>query len=187
MVVPKCVTRDPSQLVALLEKYDIERLTLVPTLLKSILIYLSVKKECSSLSKLKLWICSGETLPISIAKEFYDYFSENEHLLCNFYGSTEVMGDVIYLKCHGHEQLHKYTGSIPIGCPIFNTSIQILDAERKPVKVGEIGEIFVSGANLSLGYENGSDRGRFIENIEATDSSMCSANKYIFIVFTSMS
>lgn len=166
------MTRDPSQLVALLEKYNIQRLTLVPTLLKSILIYLSMKIGNNSLSKLKLWICSGETLPVSLANEFYDYFSENDHLLCNFYGSTETMGDVTYFKCHGKEHLRNYTGNVPIGDPIFNTSIQILDAEREPVKVGEIGEIFISGVNLALGYVNNRDTERFIANDMTTYSSM---------------
>lgn len=171
LVVPKSITKDPTQLVSMLQKYEIERLVLVPTLLKSLLIYLSLKNDVNLLSKLKLWVCSGETLPVTLAMEFYDHFAENEYLLCNFYGSTEIMGDVTYFVCRGKEQLHNYQ-NVPIGYPIFNTNIYILDSEMKPVKVGETGELFASGSNLAHGYVNGRDKDRFIENVLAVDPSM---------------
>jgi len=50
--------------------------------------------EQGILSNLKLWVCSGEPLPASLAKQFLDTFPG--HTLCNFYGSTEIMGDVSY-------------------------------------------------------------------------------------------
>lgn len=157
-------------MVAILQKYEIERLVLVPTLLKTLLIYLSLKNDSNLLEKLKLWICSGETLPVSLANEFYDYFPENEYLLCNFYGSTEIMGDVTYYVCRGKNQLHNFT-NVPIGSPIFNNTVYVLDANKKPVNVGEIGELFVSGANLAHGYVKGRDKERFTENILAVDPS----------------
>lgn len=159
-------------MVSVLQKYKIERLVLVPTLLKSLLIYLSLKRDVNLLSKLKLWICSGETLPAKLAMEFYNHFPENEYLLCNFYGSTEIMGDVTYFVCRGKEQLRNYM-NVPIGYPIFNTIIYILDDEKKPVKIGETGELLVSGANLAHGYVNGRDKDRFIENVLAVDPSEC--------------
>lgn len=170
-MIPKCVTKDPTQLVSILQKYEIERLVLVPTLLKSLLIYLSLKRDANLLSKLKLFVCSGETLPAALAMEFYDYFPENEHFLCNYYGSTEIMGDVTYFVCEGKEQLRSYS-NVPIGCPIFNTNIYILDTDNKPVKTGTVGELFVSGSNLAHGYVNGRDKDRFIENFMAVDPSM---------------
>lgn len=146
-------------------------MVLVPTLLKSLLIYLSLKRDANLLSKLKLWICSGETLPVTLAMEFYDYFPENEYSLCNYYGSTEIMGDVTYFVCNEKEQLRNYT-NVPIGYPIFNTIIYILDSERKPVKIGAIGELYVAGANLAHAYVNGRDKDRFIDNFMAVDPSM---------------
>lgn len=176
LVVPKCTTRDPSQLVSLLEKYSIERLVVVPTLLKSILIYLSLQTDANNnncvLSKLKLWVCSGENLPVSLAYEFFDYFPEHEYMLCNFYGSTEIMGDVTYFVCRGKEQLRNYKFNLPIGTPVSNTAIYILDSEQKPVGFNETGELFVSGANLAHGYVNGRDKERFIINCLAIDSGM---------------
>lgn len=150
-------------MVAALDQYGIERLVVVPTLLKSILIYLSIVKNSKLLRHLKLWICSGESLSSSLAIEFYDYFSENAHMLCNFYGSTEIMGDVTYFICERKEQLMHYL-SVPIGRPINNTNIYILNSEMKPVMRGAIGELYVSGANLAHGYVNGRDKDRFVEN-----------------------
>ena len=170
LVVPKSETKDPTRLVATLQKYKIERLVLVPTLLKSLLMYLSLKRDASLLGHLRYWICSGETLSASLAMEFYDYFPENKHILCNFYGSTEIMGDVTCFVCEGKTQVQQYD-KVPIGNPIFNTIIYILDNQKRPVKVGETGELFVSGLNLADGYVNGRDHDRFIENPLAVDPS----------------
>lgn len=159
-------------MVSLLQKYKIERLVVVPTLLKSILLYSTLQHDDCLLSKLKLWICSGETLPVSLAHEFFDYFRGNEYMLCNFYGSTEIMGDVTYYVCRGKEQLHEFEFNIPIGSPMFNTTIYILDSNRKPVGLGEVGELFVSGQNLAHGYVNGRDKDRFIENFMTIDLGM---------------
>lgn len=92
IVVPKEVTKNPSSLVSILEEYKIERLVLVPTLLRSLLMYLSLQEDSNTklLYNLKIWVCSGEPLSIQLAKEFFDYFEEGTHTLCNFYGSTEV-------------------------------------------------------------------------------------------------
>jgi acyl-coenzyme A synthetase/AMP-(fatty) acid ligase len=89
VVVPKEVTRNPSELANVLEEYKIERLVLVPTLLRSLLMFLSLQED-KMLFNLKIWVCSGEPLSLQLAKEFFDYFEEGVHQLCNFYGSTEV-------------------------------------------------------------------------------------------------
>jgi acyl-coenzyme A synthetase/AMP-(fatty) acid ligase len=74
-----------------LEKYKIERLVLVPTLLRSLLMYISLNESNEPmLYNLKYWICSGEPLSLQLAKEFFEHFEEGTHVLCNFYGSTEV-------------------------------------------------------------------------------------------------
>lgn len=170
VVVPKDVTKDPSRLIAVLQKYKIERLILVPTLLKALLMYLSFKKDANLLKCLKIWVCSGESLPVSLANEFFDYFGEGEHILCNFYGSTEIMGDVTYFVCKGKKQLEPYV-SVPIGYPILNTMIYILDSSKMPVQIGQTGELFVSGLNLADGYVNGRDKDRFIQNTLTVDPS----------------
>nr|BAK55684.1 ebony [Drosophila melanogaster]BAK55685.1 ebony [Drosophila melanogaster]BAK55689.1 ebony [Drosophila melanogaster] len=166
LVVPKAVTKDPQRLVALLERYKIRRLVLVPTLLRSLLMYLKMEGGGAAqklLYNLQIWVCSGEPLSVSLASSFFDYFDEGVHRLYNFYGSTEVLGDVTYFACESKKQLSLYD-NVPIGIPLSNTVVYLLDADYRPVKNGEIGEIFASGLNLAAGYVNGRDPERFLEN-----------------------
>jgi non-ribosomal peptide synthetase component F len=78
IVVPKDITVDPERLVDLLQKYRIERLVLVPTLLRSLLMYLPLQNQADLLHNLKIWICSGEPLVVQLAKQFFSYFIEGK-------------------------------------------------------------------------------------------------------------
>jgi len=71
------------------------------------------------LGRLRLWICSGETLPVTLADQFFTTFSNQESkILANFYGSTEVMGDVTYYLLNNYAQLQKMK-KVPIGKDSF--------------------------------------------------------------------
>lgn len=170
LVLPNTVTRDPNALVPLLETYDIRRLVLVPSLLRSILTYLNlVGRTAKRLQNLKLFVCSGEMLPKQLVDDFFSYFADGTHTLCNFYGSTEVMGDVTFSICDRESQL------VPIGKPISNTNCYIVataaDATiMQLAAVGETGELCVSGENLARGYVNGRDNDRFCSNPFAKDA-----------------
>jgi non-ribosomal peptide synthetase component F len=63
---------------------------------------------------LKLWICSGETLPVALADQFFAKFNNEDKILANFYGSTEVMGDVTYYLLSNRAQLQGMD-KVPIG------------------------------------------------------------------------
>ena len=145
---------------------------LVPTLLRAIMLYLSFRDDKSThpLRALRLFVCSGETLSMQLSLEFFDHFPEGQHVLANFYGSTEVMGDVTYFVCESKKQLTDLE-KIPIGYPLDNTVIYILDQAMQPVKLGEIGEMYVSGANLAAGYVNKRDPDRFVPNPLSIDQS----------------
>lgn len=78
------------------------------------------------------------------------------------------MGDVTYFVCESKKQLDT-KDRVPIGYALDNTIIYLLDADFRPVKSEEIGELYVSGANLASGYVNGRDPERFIENPLAVD------------------
>ncbi|XP_030763883.1 uncharacterized protein LOC115888328 [Sitophilus oryzae] len=168
LVVPKVLTKDPEKLANLIDEYQIERLVLVPSLLRSLLLYLNLQKNRKALRSLKTWVCSGETLAVSLAEEFFQHFEENHHQLCNFYGSTEIMGDVTYHVINAAHQL-RHAEKVPIGLPIDNTMLYLLDKDFRPVKAGEVGELFVSGLNLAAGYVNGRDPEKFVDNPLAID------------------
>lgn len=77
--------------------------------------YLSLNRSERPLQSLKLWVCSGETLSKELAGQFFQYFGDNEgYKLANFYGSTEVMGDVTFYVLERSEQLDVHP-TIPIG------------------------------------------------------------------------
>lgn len=90
-------------------------MVLVPTLLRSILMYLSLDRSIRPLQSLKLWVCSGETLSKELASQFFQYFEDQDgYKLANFYGSTEVMGDVTYFVLESLGQVNMLP-TIPIG------------------------------------------------------------------------
>lgn len=78
------------------------------------------------------------------------------------------MGDVTYYVCESKQKLDNIE-RVPIGYPLENTMIYLLDPDFRPVKNEEIGELYVSGANLAAGYVNGRDPDRFIDNPLAVD------------------
>ena len=123
------------------------------------------------LSSLKLWICSGESLPQTLAKEFFERFS-NGHVLANFYGSTEVMGDVTYHLLSKPSQLDG-VDKVPIGRPMDNCIIYLVNNEMRLVPQGEVGELVVAGRNLAAGYIRGRDSTKFMSNPHAIDPGMC--------------
>lgn len=71
-------------------------------------------KENRVLQSLRLWVCSGETLPVSLAEQFFAAFQNDNKILANFYGSTEIMGDVTYHLLSNSNQLQS-AEKVPIG------------------------------------------------------------------------
>lgn len=135
----------------------------MPSLLQSILLHLIHLHEKKGLPLLKKTICSGELLPVALAKEFFNYFKYDKHELYNFYGSTELMGDISYHFMNNRCQLHSLP-SVPIGKPIQNAMLYILDSDLRPVKKGQIGELFAADYSLTPGYVNGRCPDRIIVN-----------------------
>ncbi|XP_065560060.1 beta-alanyl-bioamine nonribosomal peptide synthetase ebony-like [Artemia franciscana] len=166
VIIPKEVVKDPEELVSILQKHSVSRIVLVPTLLRNIL---AVLEDSSALEKLSFWVCSGETLSLELVKDFFNMFP-SKYTLCNFYGSTEVMGDVTYLTMKSWEEA---SGSlvarkVPIGIAVDNCKIYLMDQNYHLVKTGEQGEIYIAGAHVALGYVGAKGSDRFIKNPYAT-------------------
>ncbi|XP_013185041.1 beta-alanyl-bioamine nonribosomal peptide synthetase ebony [Amyelois transitella] len=170
LILSRETTRDPQKLVNALAENQVQRLVLVPTLLRSMLMYLSLNPAEKPLQYLKLWVCSGETLSKELASQFFRYFGDQGgYKLANFYGSTEVMGDVTYyvLEKAGQLELHD---TIPIGSPLDNCAVYLLDEEMNPARESEPGEVWVAGRNLAAGYVGGQGADRFQDNPHADHS-----------------
>ena len=82
--------------------------------------------------------------------ELAERFRENhpKAVLLNLYGSSEVAADASYFEYDGRAS----GKTVAIGRPIANTTVYLLDAQRQPVPVGVIGELYVGGDGLARGY-----------------------------------
>uniref|UniRef100_A0A0P5KZY5 Ss-alanyl conjugating enzyme n=2 Tax=Daphnia magna TaxID=35525 RepID=A0A0P5KZY5_9CRUS len=156
VIVPKIITQNPEVFVATLESHCVTRLVLVPSLLSAILDYLGRDNKSAkpSLQQLRLWVCSGEVLPPQLLRQFFQVLNGQ---VCNFYGSTEVTGDVTSVTFGTEEDVDSLTidNRIPLGSALDNCAIYILNPFGEPVESGQIGEVFVSGAHVADGYING--------------------------------
>lgn len=168
LVLPNAVNRDPSALVHLLDLYQIQRLVLVPSMLRSIVTYLNLDGQAGKLPNMKLFTCTSETLSKQLVDDFFSYFSDGAHTLTNFYGTTEVMGDVTYFICDSND---KSISSIPIGTPIDNTACYVLTTDTMQLAaIDDIGELYISGDSLARGYVNGREMDRFCVNPFSIDA-----------------
>lgn len=112
---------------------------------------------------LRVW-CGGEAMPADLARDLSSRSSE----LWNLYGPTET---TIWSALHRVSDL---TPVMPIGRPIGNTQIYILDETLHPVPIGVAGELYIAGDGLARGYLNRAEltAARFIPNPFATESGL---------------
>ncbi|WP_442937688.1 non-ribosomal peptide synthase/polyketide synthase [Nostoc sp.] len=135
--------KDSGYLVNLILEQQVTTLHFVPSMLQ---IFLEEQglKDCSSLKQV---ICSGEALPLELQERFFACLGCQLH---NLYGPTEAAIDVTFWECQRESNLK----TVPIGRPISNTQIYILDQNLQPVPVGVPGELHIGGAGLARGYLN---------------------------------
>jgi amino acid adenylation domain-containing protein len=167
VIVPQEALLDPEELIGYLARHGVTRMVLVPSLLRALLDHAPNLGE--RLPKLRLWSLSGEALPWELAARFQEAFPGAT--LLNIYGSSEVAADVTWHEVT--ERAEEKTGTVPIGRPISNTQVYVLDRYRNPVPVGVRGEIYVGGAGLALGYWRQPEltAERFVENPIAPEKS----------------
>ncbi|MGD2095558.1 MAG: amino acid adenylation domain-containing protein, partial [Phycisphaerales bacterium] len=140
----------------IIEKENITTLHFVPPMLEAFLNNLS-KGDCGSLRRV---ICSGEALKTEHQKAFFAKLSHAA--LYNLYGPTEASIDVTHWSCAEQDK----GMPVPIGRPIMNTQIYLLDNQLSPVPIGVAGELYIGGEGLARGYLNrgGLTAEKFIAN-----------------------
>ena len=138
--------QDSSYLVKLIAKKKITVLQLVPSLLQMLL----EEKEIESCTHLKRVFCGGEALSRELVERFFEKLPVDLH---NLYGPTEASIDSTFWSCTGESKER----SVPIGRPIANTEIYLLDCHLQPVPIGVSGELHIGGAGLARGYLNCTD------------------------------
>ncbi len=135
--------KDASYLVNLIQEQQVTTLHFVSSMLQLFLTEKDVEK-CNSLKRV---ICSGEALSLELQERFF------ARLVCelhNLYGPTEAAIHVTFWQCQSDSNLK----TVPIGRPIANIQIYILDSHLQPVPIGVIGELHIGGVGLARGYLN---------------------------------
>ncbi|ANP91709.1 hypothetical protein BA011_37200 (plasmid) [Rhizobium leguminosarum] len=144
VLAPPAAHKDPDALVNLIISHRITTAHFVPSMLVSFMEAKSVDR-CTSLQRL---VCSGEALAASLAHKVRRVLPWTG--LHNLYGPTEAAIDVTVWSCPAD-----FDGSVvPIGRPIANTRIYLLDAHGQPVPFGAVGELYIGGAGVARGYLN---------------------------------
>ncbi|MGN6316590.1 amino acid adenylation domain-containing protein, partial [Trinickia sp.] len=139
--------KDPFYLSELIERERVTMAHFVPSMLQAFVDH-ARRAQCASLKRV---ICSGEALPGHLLRRFDEAFHTST--LYNLYGPTEAAVDVTAWAASGAE-LDAATDNPPIGKPIANTRIYILDANGQPAPIGVPGEIHIGGAQVARGYLN---------------------------------
>ena len=134
---------DSDYLLKTIAQQQVTTVQLVPSLLQMLLEQGGIE-NCQLLKRV---FCGGEILPVALQEKLLSQLNVN---LCNLYGPTECCIDVTFWNC----QREMYGQRIPIGRPISNTQIYILDSNLQSLPVGIPGELHIGGAGLARGYLN---------------------------------
>jgi amino acid adenylation domain-containing protein len=135
--------KDSTYLVDAIVQHGVTTIHFVPSML-GIFLENDRASECASLRRV---ICSGEALPLAMQDQF---FSRLKADLYNLYGPTEAAVDVSYWQCDPESEL----GFVPIGRPVANTHLYILDEAMQPAPIGGVGELYIGGVQVARGYVN---------------------------------
>ncbi|WP_226664755.1 non-ribosomal peptide synthetase, partial [Microbulbifer aggregans] len=141
--------KDPGKLSNIIATNNVTVIHYVPSMLGVFCSFLESKggKFPDSLHYI---FCSGEALTLQHVQAFNRCYSQSNHCnLYNLYGPTEASIDVSYFN-----NAQTCTNVVPIGKPIQNTYIYVLDSALNLLPVGAVGELYIGGAGLARGYLN---------------------------------
>jgi non-ribosomal peptide synthase protein (TIGR01720 family) len=132
--------RDPHYLSELIEREGVTTLHFVPSMLQAFL-DAGEPWRCGSVRRV---VCSGEALGAEVRDRFFERLPHAE--LHNLYGPTEAAVDVTFYACE------RGRATVPIGRPVANTIIHVLEGELRQAPVGVPGELYIGGVQVGRGY-----------------------------------
>lgn len=138
--------KDPYQMLAQIAEQKINVIHFVPSMLAAFVDAaahtVNVNGAC-----LRAVICSGEELSSALVSSFQTIFPQTK--LYNLYGPTEAAVDVSYWECD-----HQQRKVVPIGQPVANTQLYVVDDDGKQLPIGVVGELWIGGVQVAEGYIN---------------------------------
>ncbi|TWV29867.1 enterobactin non-ribosomal peptide synthetase EntF [Klebsiella quasipneumoniae] len=140
--------RDPQAMQQFFAHYGVTTTHFVPSMLAAFVASLDADSvaACRTLRRV---FCSGEALPTELCREWERLTGAPLH---NLYGPTEAAVDVSWYPACGPELAAVTGSSVPIGWPVWNTGLRILDAAMRPVPPGVVGDLYLTGIQLAQGY-----------------------------------
>ena len=152
--------RDVGELLKACQERGVTVLETVPTML-AVMISEQKGRRRVGLDRLRWLICQAEPLPNDMIKQWREM---HPHGLVNAYGATECSDDVSH--CHIEEELPAGLAYGPLGNPLINAKIFVLDRRLEPVPLGVMGEMYIGGKVPGRGYLDRPEltAGKFIPN-----------------------
>lgn len=140
--------RDPQAMQQFFARYGVTTTHFVPSMLAAFVASLDADSvaACRTLRRV---FCSGEALPTELCREWERLTGAPLH---NLYGPTEAAVDVSWYPACGSELAAVTGSSVPIGWPVWNTGLRILDAAMRLVPPGVAGDLYLTGIQLAQGY-----------------------------------
>ena len=136
--------RDPVYLSRVIESEGVTMLNFVPPMMQAFL-EVGELERCGSLRRV---VNGGEALPFALQQRFCAALPHVE--LHNLYGPTEAAVELMYWVC----ERDGARGTVPIGHPVANTRVYVLDEAMEPVPPGVAGELYLGGVQVARGYLN---------------------------------
>jgi amino acid adenylation domain-containing protein len=153
--------KDPDAIVAAVDEHEVTVMHFVPSMLTPFLAHVERFGAAARLGSLRQVFSSGEELGRRQARRFAELIGHAR--LVNLYGPTETTVDVSYHTCAPGDRRAR----VPIGRPIDNTRLYVLDDAGRPAPVGVPGELYVGGIAVARGYLHREEltRERFLSGI----------------------
>jgi amino acid adenylation domain-containing protein len=137
--------RDSAYLIDLIRQQSITLLHFVPSMLHIFLDEPGIE-QCTSVQRV---VCSGEALSADAVELFFRRMPHSR--LCNLYGPTEAAVEVTFWECRPGDP-SGVASSVPIGRPVANTQMHVLDSRLRLQPVGVPGELYIGGVQVGMGY-----------------------------------
>jgi amino acid adenylation domain-containing protein len=134
--------QDPAYLARVIQERGVTQCHFVPSMLQVFLDEPGLEESCRSLRRV---LASGEALSYELQERFFRRLGAD---LLNLYGPTEAAVEVSYWPC----RRGGIRRPVPIGYPVANVQLYVLDEAMQPVPVGETGELYIGGVAVARGY-----------------------------------
>lgn len=171
-LLPKGLKEDPQRLLAFMKENRIDIFDAVPSQIDMLL---ELTDDLGGL-EFEFILLAGEVFSRNLFTRIYDRFTSRKIL--NVYGPTEAAINTTMYTCE-EEDLHGLLPTIPIGKPLMNYKVLILDKDLNPCPIGVPGELHIGGEGVSRGYINNPQltMDKFIKNPFADDETLyCSGD-----------